>query len=189
MEGIKGVMNNNNRELNDNEYRKIKSLLFLYEVNASGSVVRNVKSKRKLSQRKTYRGYCIVDVCIKGKPRHLTVHSLVAECWLGEKPNGYEIDHIDRNKENNSWTNLRYVTHSENNLNRAMPWSKPVCIFKDGKWIRFKSEQDCAKYIASITGKAYGGIRNRLFNKRKFIHGYDIRYSGNAETGHGDHNW
>ena len=38
---------------------------------------------------------------------------MVAECWLGEKPEGYEIDHIDRNSQNNDYRNLRYVTRSE----------------------------------------------------------------------------
>ena len=46
-----------------------------------------------------------------------TVHNLVALCFLGEKPPNFEIDHIDRNKQNNNFTNLRYVSRSDNMKN------------------------------------------------------------------------
>jgi hypothetical protein len=42
------------------------------------------------------------------------VHRLVYEAFKGEIPEGLEIDHIDRNKHNNSPDNLRLVTRSEN---------------------------------------------------------------------------
>lgn len=165
-----------NLELKDNQFRKIPSLQFLYEVSASGKTVRNVKSKRHLAQRKTYRGYWIVSGSIKGIRFNRTVHSLVAECWLGGKRDGWEIDHIDKNKDNNHYSNLRYVTHSENNLNREMAWSKPVNISKDGVTVHFDTSKKCAEYIAIETGKAFGGIRARLSQHRKYIHGYSIEY-------------
>ena len=48
------------------------------------------------------------------------MHRIVAECWLGDRPEGYEIDHIDRNTHNNKYTNLRYVTHSVQMKNRVL---------------------------------------------------------------------
>ena len=167
---------NANLELEDKEFRKIPSLQFLYEINASGRTVRNVKSKRSICQRRTHRGYWLITGSIKGKRFNRTVHSLVAECWLGEKPSGYEIDHIDKNKDNNGFRNLRYVTHSENNLNRNMPWKRPVMIKKDNVSIRFDTSKKCAEFIASSTGRTYGGIRARLVQGRKHILGYDIFY-------------
>ena len=44
---------------------------------------------------------------------------LVAKCFIGERPEGYDIDHIDRNPLNNNVSNLRYVTHKENCFNKA----------------------------------------------------------------------
>lgn len=43
-----------------------------------------------------------------------TVHRLVANIFIGEKEDGFEIDHIDGNKENNFFLNLEYVDHDEN---------------------------------------------------------------------------
>lgn len=45
------------------------------------------------------------------------IHKLVAEYFIGERQEGYEIDHIDGNYLNNRADNLRYVTRRENLLN------------------------------------------------------------------------
>lgn len=51
--------------------------------------------------------------------RTVLVHKLVYEAFKGEIPEGLEIDHIDRNKHNNSPDNLRVLTHKENMGNRG----------------------------------------------------------------------
>jgi len=48
----------------------------------------------------------------------MTVHSLVAEAFLGPRPAGYDVNHIDGNKRHPGASNLEYVTRSEN-LNHA----------------------------------------------------------------------
>jgi len=47
------------------------------------------------------------------------VHRLVAETFIINIENKKEVDHIDRNKTNNNVSNLRWVSHIENNLNRT----------------------------------------------------------------------
>lgn len=42
------------------------------------------------------------------------VHDLVANAFIGEKPTGYEVNHIDSNRLNNHADNLEYMTHAEN---------------------------------------------------------------------------
>ena len=53
-----------------------------------------------------------------GKWHTVRTHCLIALAFLGERPEGLEIDHIDGNKGNNSPSNLRYVTGAENMDNR-----------------------------------------------------------------------
>lgn len=96
------------------EFRKIPSLKFLYEVSEDGRIVRNVKSKHQLAMEYDWGGYYRVSPVFEGKQIHKFVHVLVAECWLGPKPEGMECDHIDNDRHNNHYTNLRYVTKQEN---------------------------------------------------------------------------
>jgi len=49
----------------------------------------------------------------------ISIQSLVANTFIGPKPKGYVIDHIDRIRCNNRVTNIRYVTMSENSKNRT----------------------------------------------------------------------
>ena len=181
------MRSNANRELDCNEYRKIPSLEFLYEVNCAGEV-RNVKSKRVLTYNRAFNGYLLVGPTVKGKKLSRTVHSLVAECWIGPKPKGYQIDHIDRDKNNNRFDNLRYVTNEENNENRVFTKSIAVIISKSGEELKFDTLTKCAKYMASLTGKSYGHIASNLSWRRKHMYGYDICYKINEETEHGNPN-
>lgn len=49
-------------------------------------------------------------------PKFYYVHRLVWETFMGEIPEGKEIDHIDGNPHNNSLSNLQIVTRRENLL-------------------------------------------------------------------------
>ncbi len=87
-----------------------------YYVSPSGEVYSNLRGgmvKKKPSLHGN--GYYTMSVSKKG--RHIGayyVHQLVAETYLGERPDGLVIDHIDRDRHNNSADNLRYVTQQEN---------------------------------------------------------------------------
>ena len=192
------------------EFRKIPSLKFLYEINSNGTIMRNVKSKRHLlikcdkHHSTTGKGYMFTFIHVGGrhecgKTIRLPIHRLVAECWIGPKPDGLELDHIDRDSCNNDYRNLRYVTHSEQMKNRVLgahviaqatknvmahvaSISKPVDIVdKDGvKWT-FPSITKCAEYIAEKAGVKSESVRSKLKKHRKYILGYDVIYQ-NAET-------
>ena len=61
------------------------------------------------------KGYSYINL---GRNNIKTVHSLVCLAFLGEKPEGLDIDHKDRNPRNNNLSNLRYVTKRQNQFNR-----------------------------------------------------------------------
>jgi hypothetical protein len=42
------------------------------------------------------------------------VHRLVAETYIGELPKHMDVDHIDGDKHNNDYENLRIITHQQN---------------------------------------------------------------------------
>ena len=188
------------------EFRKIPSLMFLFEVNGDGTIFRNARSKRCLKCRKQSHNsrneYWCLNVNIKGRIRKVYIHKVVAECWLGAKPEGYEIDHIDRNSLNNDWTNLRYVTRSEQMLNRDYSafWGalmsnlavgnkghiNPVRLIRDGEAIDFPTARRAAKYLVTIyPHKNEKSFNDKFYHRRHRIFDYDVIYL-NAETGHGN---
>ena len=59
-------------------------------------------------------GYYHVCIHIDGKQLTPTVHSMVCECFLGER-NGRSINHKDEDKHNNAVDNLEYCTVAHNN--------------------------------------------------------------------------
>lgn len=191
---------NNNSNL---EFRKIKSLDFLYEINENGTIFRNVKSKKqckiKLDMHHSEYGYYVTFCKFKGKSKRVMIHRAVAECWLGDMPEGMEVDHIDRNAHNNDYRNLRYVTKSEQMKNRdhtnisktgsqnlenaRMLRAKPVKIISDEETVVFNSFADCSRYLAEKYNKDFEHIRHKLKYHRSRIYDYDIIYL-NAETKH-----
>lgn len=67
----------------------------------------NTKNHRSKSTNNA--GYYIIQLS-----KCYTIHRIVAETFLESIPKGYDIDHIDGDKSNNSVTNLEIVTHQEN---------------------------------------------------------------------------
>lgn len=65
---------------------------------------------KALSQHRDRNGY--LTVRIAGNTRR--VHKLVAEAFLGPRPVGYQVAHLDGNPANNGVENLTYCTAAEN---------------------------------------------------------------------------
>ena len=60
-------------------------------------------------------------VCLCGRtprPRKKAIHQMVLEAFIGSAPTKYEAAHLDGNPSNNSIGNLRWVSHSQNLLQR-----------------------------------------------------------------------
>lgn len=66
----------------------------------------------------TKQGYLNIVASRKQKRETLVVHQLVAHYFIGDRPLGLVIDHIDGDKTNNKATNLRYVSCKQNSRKR-----------------------------------------------------------------------
>ena len=64
-------------------------------------------------------GYMTVNPVRDGKNVSTYVHHLVAEAFLGPRPPGLSINHLDGDKTNNHVENLEYVTHAANMAHAA----------------------------------------------------------------------
>ena len=85
-----------------------------YEVSNLGQVRRK---NRVLKQHK-WEGYCKVKLSKDGIAYTKQVHRLVAEAFIPKLDDKPEIDHIDRVRDNNCVTNLRWADHTEQAYNR-----------------------------------------------------------------------
>lgn len=78
-----------------------------------GSVLNKDGSKKELHINR--KGYYVSAFYYEGRLKSHLIHNLIAYLFNGKKPYGYETDHIDNNRLNNSAENLQYLTKSENN--------------------------------------------------------------------------
>lgn len=104
------------------EWRPVPGYEGLYAVSSDGQVYslpridpnNHPVRGRVLKATPDSHGYPRVSLWRNGSPRNRRVHQLVCEAFLGSKPDGLEVRHLDDNKLNNHLTNLAYGTTSEN---------------------------------------------------------------------------
>ena len=93
-------------------WKKVNGHAGAYEVSNTG-IVKNKITGNVLKPKKDKDGYMFLTLKY-GKPEHASIHRLVASAFCEKHCDGEEVNHIDRNKENNSCENLEWCTHKEN---------------------------------------------------------------------------
>ena len=150
-----------------------------YEISTDGEV-RHRKFKRVLKGSKPYNGYLQVSVYNdKLKKRmSLCIHHLVALTFLGKRPLNYEIDHIDKNIENNKLSNLRYIYWRKNRNIRHKPLNICTVCGEKTKYEFYCSRKCRWLDIRILTTCNYCGkqfYRKKADQKKKTIErGYTI---------------
>jgi len=71
-------------------------------------------------------GYYMVKLWRDGKPTTKMAHRLIAQTFLGPRPDGLEIRHLNDNKLDNRLVNLVYGTRSENKLDSVRNGIHPM---------------------------------------------------------------
>ena len=85
------------------------------------------------------KGYYVVGLVKNKKSKTHNVHQLVAHEWVSNPEDKKCVDHIDGNRTNNHYENLRYATYSENNRN-AKKHSDGSSAYKGVCWYKLKKK-------------------------------------------------
>jgi hypothetical protein len=100
------------------------------------------------------------------------VHDLIARAFLGNRPKGYDVDHINGNRADNRPSNLRYVTRSQNlrGHQKVRGKSKYRGVQVSAKNPKFlvkvglgKEHQHKTKYLGSFTDEKEAAIARDKF--------------------------
>lgn len=107
----------------DEEYTEERECLYkdkYYRVRDNGAVMRIPSPGKRATKNDNIWAFGSIDtngyLAIAG----VRVHLIVAKAFLGYKPEGLVIDHIDTIRTNNRPSNLRYVTRFENLVNNQL---------------------------------------------------------------------
>jgi len=99
------------------QWREIPGTNGTYEVSDRGNVRSWSHMKRGAKMQPVPAGkrkYLCVRIPVNGKYRQCKVHSLVAEAFIGPRPEGLRTRHLNGDKHDNRLTNLAYGTSADN---------------------------------------------------------------------------
>lgn len=122
----------------------------IYSVSSFGSVRRELQAMGTHAGRivKPYissEGYFYVTLSINSKVKKFSVHSLVAMAFLGRRPEGFETNHKDAVRTNNSISNLEYISYQDNARHNGVTNGNSKLNEEDVQQIR-------KKYVFGIYG-------------------------------------
>lgn len=107
-------------------FKDIKGYKGIYKINELGTIVAYPKTFMNNGNLLFKKGYTVsvsedssgyLKATLRdagGNKSAPKVHRLVAETFLGDRPDGMEINHKDGNKLNNNVSNLEYISHKDN---------------------------------------------------------------------------
>ena len=125
------------------EWRPVAGYIGVYEISDQGRVrshqrrgcgKRGALLKPRLTGHRPSNYYFTVKLYREGSFTRRPVHHLVAEAFIGPRPDGMVVRHGPQGALNNSLTNLSYGTPSENTMDQ----------YRDGT-MRFGEQQHAAK--------------------------------------------
>lgn len=131
-------------------WRDIPGYEAVYQVSDWGRV-RNLKTNYHLNPSTTDRGYLSVMLTINNKQR-FRVHRLVMLAFVGECPEGHEVNHKNGNKADNRLENLEYMTHSANVLHTYHSLKRePTRVFGESHGLSKLTENEVSQIRQALS--------------------------------------
>jgi len=90
--------------------------------------------------RLSHNGYPRVSFGPKKNQRTYFVHNVITLCYLGEKPEGYQTDHINSIRADNRLENLQYITQQQNTQKRKTRNGRNVKGYRLTKYGKYTAE-------------------------------------------------
>ncbi|WP_277019001.1 MULTISPECIES: NUMOD4 domain-containing protein [Paracoccus] len=140
-------------------------------VNRFGNIENRLHKGKQLKLTVGKNGYAMVSFTRPGGERKsATVHSIVAEAFLGPKPKGTEVCHDNGVRSDNRVLNLRYGSRSSNAMDRhlhgTMNQAKGEVHYfsklseKDVRWIRENAPRMTRRAMAEVLGVSHSTVSN-----------------------------
>ena len=97
-------------------FKPIKYYEKQYIISEFGKII-SLKTNKNIKQRLNKKGYKIVSLIKNKKTLYKSVHRLVTFTFLENNGKNNIVDHVDGDKTNNHYKNLKFVSQSENIIN------------------------------------------------------------------------
>lgn len=157
-------------------WRPVRGLEGTYAVSSDGRLRREAGSAR--TPRRRLLRPCVkdtgceyVDLSLRGRRQRRYVHDVVSEAFMGRRPAGHVVHHVDGNKRNNTVENLTYVTSGENQRLAYAAGAKPrVRLYgasNPGARLTDRQVREIRRRIAN--GSAGAAVATRYGTSTKYV--------------------
>lgn len=151
-----------------------------YKVNSDGQIW-SFESNRFVGSDSLIGGYKKVRLSLEPSGTGtFSVHIITKVSFDGPTPKGMVIDHIDRIKSNNSLSNLRFATRSENSINSTIPairrYGTPLLQFEaDGETLidEWLDAEQAAEELGIVAESIRRCCRGEIPIYQTFVWAYD----------------
>lgn len=156
--------------LQANQFGEIKTVDRYVSVRGGG---KRLIRGRILKQSYDHNGYMKVSFKVKGKTINISVHQIVATCFIPNPKNLPEVNHIDSDKTNNAVSNLEWCTPEYNIAYRekyGVALNHPIIAvnLKTSQVLYFDSQHEASRQLG-IDRRNIGKV---IKNQAKTADGY-----------------